>query len=125
MFICLFLQFVTTMMDPNLPRDFLHACQSGDILKVEELVSKHEVQDWTLFRHTTSGDTALHVAARQGHFNIVRYLCEVFEKPDFKVNVANKDMKRPLHEAAQFTRSDIVKYLIEQGVCFFETLLSF
>ncbi|KOC66925.1 Ankyrin repeat domain-containing protein 16 [Habropoda laboriosa] len=103
------------MTDSNLSRDFLHACQSGDLSRVETLVSKHNVQDWTLFRHSTSGDTALHVAAREGHLNIVRYLCEAFEKPDFRVDVANKDMKRPLHEAAQFARSDVVKYLIKNG----------
>ena len=36
-------------------------------------------------------------------------------QPEFKVDVANKDMKRPLHEAAQFARSDVVKYLIAKG----------
>nr|XP_003706405.1 PREDICTED: ankyrin repeat domain-containing protein 16-like isoform X2 [Megachile rotundata] len=103
------------MTDPNLSRDFLNACQNGDLSKVEALVSKHQVQDWTLFRHSTSGDTALHVAAREGHLNIVRYLCEAFDKPNFRIDVANKDMKRPLHEAAQFARSDVLKYLIEKG----------
>ncbi|XP_076751287.1 ankyrin repeat domain-containing protein 16 [Xylocopa sonorina] len=103
------------MTDPNLSRDFLHACQNGELSRVETLVSKHDVQDWTLFRYFTSGDTALHVAARGGHLNIVRYLCEAFEKPDFRVDVANKDMKRPLHEAAQFAHSDVVKYLIKKG----------
>lgn len=103
------------MTNPNLSRDFLHACQSGNLSSVKTLVSKHEIRDWTLFRHSTSGDTALHVAAREGHSNIVRYLCEAFEKPDFRVDVTNKDTKRPLHEAAQFARSDIVKYLIEKG----------
>ncbi|OAD59307.1 Ankyrin repeat domain-containing protein 16 [Eufriesea mexicana] len=103
------------MTNPNLSRDFLHACQSGNLSSVKTLVSKHDIRDWTLFRHSTSGDTALHVASREGHSNIVRYLCEAFEKPDFRVDVANKDTKRPLHEAAQFARSDIVKYLIEKG----------
>lgn len=105
--------------DPNLSREFLHACQSGDLSKLESLVSKHNVRDWTAFRHSASGDTALHVAAREGHMNIVRYLCEAFKEPDFRVDVANRDMKRPLHEAAQFARGDIVKYLIEKGASTF------
>ncbi|CAD1477227.1 unnamed protein product, partial [Heterotrigona itama] len=100
---------------PNLSRNFLHACQNGDLSRVEVLVSKYDIQDWTYFRHLTSGDTALHVATREGYLNIVRYLCENFQKPDFRVNVANKDMKRPLHEAAQFAHRDIVRYLIEKG----------
>ncbi|XP_068974496.1 ankyrin repeat domain-containing protein 16-like [Bombus flavifrons] len=103
------------MKDPNLSRNFLHACQNGDLSRVETLASKHDIQDWTHFRHTTSGDTALHLATREGHLNIVRYLCENFKKPDFRVNVASRDMKRPLHEAAQFARSDILKYLIGKG----------
>ncbi|XP_053982841.1 ankyrin repeat domain-containing protein 16-like [Hylaeus volcanicus] len=102
-------------VDPNLSRKFMQACQSGDLSRVETLASERNLQDWTLFQHSTSGDTALHVAAREGHLNVVRYLCEAFDKPDFRVDVANKDMKRPLHDAAQFARSDVVKYLIEKG----------
>lgn len=113
----------TYMTDPNLSKKFLHACQSGDLSRVETLVSKYDIQDWTFFRHLSSGDTALHVATRAGHLNIVRYLYETFEKPDFKVDVTNKDMKTPLHEAAQFARNDIVKYLIEKGVFFSLSLM--
>ena len=103
------------MTDPNLSRDFLYICQNGDLPKVQALVSKHQLQDWTIFRHSASGDTALHVAAREGHLNIVRYLCEAFEKPNFRIDVANKDMKRPLHEAAQFSNGEVLKYLINKG----------
>ncbi|XP_076178137.1 ankyrin repeat domain-containing protein 16 [Ptiloglossa arizonensis] len=102
-------------VDINLSREFLRACQSGNLPRVETLVVKHDLQDWTFLRHSTSGDTALHVAAREGHLNVVRYLCLAFKKPDFRVDVANKDMKRPLHEAAQFVRIDVVKFLIVEG----------
>ncbi|KAL2735329.1 ankyrin repeat domain-containing protein 16-like isoform X2 [Vespula squamosa] len=100
---------------PNLSRDYLHACQSGDLLKIKNLTLKYDVQDWTIFRHSVSGDTPMHVAAREGHLNVVEYLCDAFERPDFKVNVVNKDMKRPLHEAAQFARTHVLRYLIEKG----------
>ncbi|XP_047349901.1 ankyrin repeat domain-containing protein 16-like [Vespa velutina] len=100
---------------PNLSRDYLHACQNGDLLKVKNLTLKYDVQDWTIFRHSVSGDTPMHVAAREGHLNVVEYLCDAFERPDFKVNVVNKDMKRPLHEAAQFARTHVLRYLIEKG----------
>ncbi|XP_071636369.1 ankyrin repeat domain-containing protein 16 isoform X2 [Temnothorax longispinosus] len=99
---------------PNVSRDFLRACHSGDVHKVEALVEKHGIIDWSGFRHVASGDTALHVAAREGDTNIVRYLCERFDMPSFKVNVTNKDMKRPLHEAAQFAQEDILKYLLNK-----------
>ncbi|XP_017890724.1 ankyrin repeat domain-containing protein 16-like [Ceratina calcarata] len=103
------------MTDTNMFHDFLHACQNGDLSRVEILVSKNNIQDWTPFRYSVSGDTALHVAAREGHLNIIRYLCEAFDKPDFRIDVVNKDMKRPLHEAAQFARSDVLIYLIKKG----------
>ncbi|KAI4504077.1 hypothetical protein M0802_000548 [Mischocyttarus mexicanus] len=100
----------------NLSRDYLHACQSGDLSKVQNLTSNYNVQDWTVFRHVVSGDTPMHVAAREGHLNVVEYLCDSFERPvSFKVNVVNKDMKRPLHEAAQFSRTHVLRYLIEKG----------
>jgi len=103
--------------DPNVSRDFLRACHNGDVDKVETLVEKHGIRDWSVFRHTASGDTALHVAAREGNMNIVRYLCECFNDLPmrFKVNVFNKDIKKPLHEAAQFAREDILKYLLSKG----------
>ncbi|KAK2586308.1 hypothetical protein KPH14_010610 [Odynerus spinipes] len=100
---------------PNLSREYLYACQSGDLPKVKSLTSKYDVQDWTIIRHSVSGDTPMHVAAREGHLNVIEYLCDAFERPDFKLDVANKDMKRPLHEAAQFARSRVLRYLVEKG----------
>lgn len=99
----------------NLPRNFLRACQNEDLCRVEALVAAHGIRDWSDFRHPTSGDTALHVAARAGNLNVVKYLCECFDMPEFKIDVANKDMKRPLHEAAQFAQEDVLKYLLEKG----------
>lgn len=100
----------------DVSRDFLRACHSGDVRKVEILVENHEIRDWSDLRHVVSGDTALHVAAREGDMNVVRYLCENFDVPAFRVDVTNKDMKRPLHEAAQFAREGILEYLLNKGV---------
>lgn len=114
---------IATIDIPNLSRNFLRACQSGDIYRLETLVKKYEIRDWSDFRHLVSGDTALHMAARAGNLNMVKYLCEHFDAQVFKADVANKDMKRPLHEAAQFAQDDVLKYLLEKGIllrfCFF------
>lgn len=99
----------------DLSRDFLRACQSADVHRVETLVVRCGINDWSDFRHSASGDTALHVAARTGNLNIVKYLCECFDTPEFIINATNKDMKRPLHEAAQFAQEDVMKYLLEKG----------
>ncbi|XP_011300617.1 ankyrin repeat domain-containing protein 16 [Fopius arisanus] len=96
-------------------RDFLRAAQRGDLDKLKELSYRCEIQDWTVYRHGSSGDTALHVAAREGHLEIAKYLCNDWSYPAFKVDVTNKDMKRPLHDASQFAHCDIVEFLIGQG----------
>jgi len=107
-----------TLEASNLSRDFLRACESGDMSRVCILVDKYKIRDWSHFRHFASGDTALHVAARAGNLNMVKYLYECFDMPEFKVNVTNKDMKRPLHEAAQFAQDDVLKYLLGKGIYF-------
>lgn len=94
---------------------FLQACQKGDLGKLENVRDRFEIDDWTVYRHDASGDTGLHVAAREGHLDVVKYLCEAWEHPLYRADVTNKDMKRPLHEAAQFARFDILQYLIERG----------
>ncbi|XP_012280593.1 ankyrin repeat domain-containing protein 16 isoform X2 [Orussus abietinus] len=67
------------------------------------------------FLQVVSDDTPLHLAAREGHLHVVKHLCEGWSRPSYRVDVTNNDMKRPLHDAAQFSRSDILKYLIQQG----------
>ncbi|XP_036141417.1 ankyrin repeat domain-containing protein 16 [Monomorium pharaonis] len=108
----------TPTEDPKVSHDLLRACHSGELRKVRTVVEKYGIRDWSDFR-AESGDTALHVAAREGNMNLVRYLCEQFDMPSFKFNVANKDMKRPLHEAAQFALKkfapEIVQYLLDNG----------
>ncbi|XP_014479734.1 PREDICTED: ankyrin repeat domain-containing protein 16-like [Dinoponera quadriceps] len=106
---------VATADVASVSRNFLRACQNGDAYRVETLVATHGIRDWCDFRHTDSGDTALHVAARAGNMNVVKYLCEHFDMSTFKIDVTNKDMKRPSHEAAQFAREDVLKYLLEKG----------
>ncbi|XP_025155021.1 ankyrin repeat domain-containing protein 16 isoform X2 [Harpegnathos saltator] len=78
-------------------------------------LERYGIHDWCDFRHSDSGDTALHVAARAGNMNVVKYLCEQFDMQAFKIDVTNKDMKRPSHEAAQFVQEDVLKYLLENG----------
>ncbi|XP_063981031.1 ankyrin repeat domain-containing protein 16-like [Diachasmimorpha longicaudata] len=99
--------------DPS--RNFLRAAQHGDLDKLKELSQRYEIQDWTVYRHDSTGDTALHIAAREGHLEIAKCLCNDWSYPAFKVDVTNKDMKRPLHDASQFAHSDIVEFLIDQG----------
>uniref|UniRef100_A0A224YT37 Alpha-latrotoxin n=1 Tax=Rhipicephalus zambeziensis TaxID=60191 RepID=A0A224YT37_9ACAR len=62
--------------------------------------------------HGKCGDTLAHVACRCGSLNILRFLCEEVK---CLLESQNYDGKRPLHEAAQLSRLDIVQFLIDQG----------
>ncbi|XP_037282261.1 ankyrin repeat domain-containing protein 16 isoform X2 [Rhipicephalus microplus] len=62
--------------------------------------------------HGKCGDTLAHIACRCGSLNILRFLCEEVK---CLLESQNRDGKRPLHEAAQLSRLDIVQFLIDQG----------
>lgn len=65
------------------------------------------------FRHLKSGDTAAHFASRFGSIKVLEYLIDNL-KADMEVS--NNDGKRPLHEAAQFSREDCVRVLLKHHV---------
>nr|XP_058913475.1 ankyrin repeat domain-containing protein 16 isoform X6 [Kogia breviceps] len=57
-------------------------------------------------------DTLLHFAARHGRREILAYLIEAW---DLDIEAANRDYKRPLHEAASMGHRDCVRYLLGRG----------
>uniref|UniRef100_A0A8C6QYR4 Ankyrin repeat domain-containing protein 16 n=1 Tax=Nannospalax galili TaxID=1026970 RepID=A0A8C6QYR4_NANGA len=59
-----------------------------------------------------AGDTLLHCAARHGRQGILAYLAEVW---GMDIEAANRDYKRPLHEAASMGHYDCVRYLLGRG----------
>ncbi|KAM5235850.1 ankyrin repeat domain-containing protein 16 [Ctenodactylus gundi] len=59
-----------------------------------------------------AGDTLLHCAARHGHRDILAYLAETW---GMDIEAANRDYKRPLHEAASMGHQDCVRYLLDHG----------
>ncbi|KAM8802237.1 ankyrin repeat domain-containing protein 16 isoform 2-T2 [Rhynchonycteris naso] len=59
-----------------------------------------------------AGDTLLHCAARHGRRDILAYLTEAW---DMDIEAANRDYKRPLHEAASMGHRDCVRYLLGRG----------
>lgn len=99
-----------------LNKEFLRAAQKGDLTKCLEL--KNNINDWSIIRHGPSGDSPLHIAAREGHLEIVRFLCENWKEQKCTTQVVNLEMKTPLHEAAQFSRTTVVDYFIEKGFNF-------
>ncbi|KAM9682185.1 ankyrin repeat domain-containing protein 16 isoform 3-T3 [Dama dama] len=59
-----------------------------------------------------AGDTLLHCAARHGRRDVLAYLVEAW---NLDIEAANRDYKRPLHEAASMGHRDCVRYLLGRG----------
>ncbi|XP_062955783.1 ankyrin repeat domain-containing protein 16 isoform X2 [Cynocephalus volans] len=59
-----------------------------------------------------AGDTLLHCAARHGRLDVLAYLVEAW---GLDIEAANRDYKRPLHEAASMGHRDCVRYLLGRG----------
>ncbi|KAF8391810.1 hypothetical protein HHK36_022044 [Tetracentron sinense] len=70
----------------------------------------------------SKGDTALHIAARAGHFSVVKILVEKSrdvqggrkETNNILIRIQNKGKNTVLHEALRCPRSDVVKMLTEK-----------
>lgn len=58
------------------------------------------------------GDTLLHCAARHGRPDVLAYLAEAC---GMDIEAADRDYKRPLHEAACTGHRDCVRYLLGRG----------
>ena len=61
--------------------------------------------------HSKSGDTPIIVASRHGHLDLINFLIH----RGVDIEQRNKDLKRPLHEAAAGCHLDCVKLLISQN----------
>uniref|UniRef100_U3EN09 Ankyrin repeat domain-containing protein 16 n=1 Tax=Callithrix jacchus TaxID=9483 RepID=U3EN09_CALJA len=59
-----------------------------------------------------AGDTLLHCAARHGRRDVLAYLAEAW---GMDIEAANRDYKRPLHEAASMGHRNCVRYLLGRG----------
>lgn len=92
----------------------LEIVQEKDINKFKlickEYSKKHPII-WRNIYHKKSGDTALHIAARIGCVEILRYL-----KDDADFEQSNFDGKRPIHEAAQYGQLECLQFLIKIAV---------
>ncbi|CAG0904668.1 unnamed protein product [Darwinula stevensoni] len=102
------------MRNPKSQDEVFHIVQQGDLEKLREYASSADVElDHLVSRG--SGDTPLHVAARIGALDVIRYLvleCGIKQS----IEKANKDGKRPLHEAALYTNLQCAKFLLDYAL---------
>lgn len=85
------------------------------LLEEERQKSRDPSSQWLCgVCYDKSGDTLAHVACRHGSVNILRFLVEEIGSTSF-LEAPNLDGKRPLHEAAQNSQLESVRFLVENG----------
>lgn len=88
----------------------LKAAKIGDLAALKELHNK----GYSLLSIDTTGQTALHLASRYGHKNIVRYL--IASAPPTILDIADNDKgQTALHKAAQYKKRSICCMLVAGG----------
>lgn len=97
--------------------NFLKEIQHGHLLDMNTLLQKYNLKllpniEDLLLCSNRHGDTALLLAARHGHTDIVRAIHQDYGVP---LDHSNIDGKRALHEAAQNGRIECVQYLVQAG----------
>jgi ankyrin repeat protein len=94
------------MAPPGDPRRLCRLVQEGQLRALQE-----ELQEAGGCQGP-AGDTLLHCAARHGRQDVLAYLAEAW---GMDIEAANRDYKRPLHEAASMGHRDCVRYLLGRG----------
>ncbi|XP_059076250.1 ankyrin repeat-containing protein ITN1-like [Cryptomeria japonica] len=96
------------MNDENpINNDLFNALVNGTL---HEIHSLHKKDPRVLLGVTFQRDTPLHIAAREGHQDIVDWILQ--EKPSL-AGARNKDGNTPLHEAAKCCNSELVDILLQ------------
>jgi len=88
--------------------ELIKASQSGDIVKVLELLD--QASDSNVVGEF--GYTPLHVAAREGHMEVAALLID----RGANVEAVTTGGERPIHVAAKWGRMEVVTLLLDRGV---------
>ena len=91
-------------------KELISACYIGNLPKVKILLEKFHANPETT-KDSEYNWTPVMVAARKGHLDIVKYLCEVHH---VNVEARDQDGWTLLHLACNRGNEDMIKYLVEK-----------
>jgi len=90
-------------------RELLAAAQNGDLSDIKRLKTKRA----NLLGADYDGRTALHIAAKHGHLDIVKYLVHTVEA--INVNVQDSQHNTPYTEALKSEHRNVADFLLSKG----------
>ena len=87
-------------------QEFLQSCEEGNLPKLKEICSSGDI---TSLWETKGKSSGLHLAASEGHLDVVRYLLTFH----IDVNVIDRTGQTPLWAACQSGNEEIIKVLLQ------------
>lgn len=96
--------------------DFIKQVKNNDVVSLRKLLLGLDeiLRYYVKLMVDKHGRTALHIAAREGYFEIVKELLE----DNAEIEVFDEHFQTPFHHAIISGKIDIVKYLFEKGASF-------
>ena len=96
------------------------ACQHGSKKCVEEILGRADESQ--LLKTNSRGETALHLAARQGHFDVVEPLISKAKSSDQQqptalqnlIRASNVEFETALHAAVRYNHEKVVELLVKE-----------
>jgi len=92
-------------------KEFLKAADKGNLDEMRVLLDSHPENDFLSAKDFVEGDTALHLASRNGHLEVVEFLLS----KGVDINLQNNFSCTPLSLAVSHGHLEIVKFLIRHG----------
>ena len=98
------------VLDSSLTSRFLKACQMGNMSQVRALIEEIKKEEFDLkCLHDNSGNTCFHLAASNGHKDVIKYLID----QKLPIDSLNKAKMSPLYVSAFKGYAEIVKIFLQ------------